>query len=163
MQLPIHIIAGILTQLIISSLITDLPLLSLILVAFFALASHFLLDALAKTTYHPPERINDSFWLMWHIFSYGIGLILLVYFIWEFWLGILFANLPDLLDWYTLRNIASYRKKPFKPYLHPIANKIRSICFHWLPDLTYNRLGILPELIVIIITICVIFLNQLVS
>ncbi len=161
MQLPIHIIAGILIQLFITGLIPNPPLLSFILVAIFALGSHFLLDALAKSTYHPPERIDDNFWLAWHIFSYGIGIIFLLLFIWEFWLGILFANLPDILDWYTLRNIATFRKKPFKPYMHPIVQKIRSIYFHWLPDLTYNRLGILPELIVILFTISVILLNKL--
>lgn len=160
MQLPIHIITGIVVHLIISTLIPDMSILSLMLIIFFALASHFLLDALAKSTYHPPERINDNFWLIWHIFSYGIGIFYLMLFIWDFWIAILFANLPDLLDWYTLRNIANYRKRPFKPYLHPIANKIRSSYFHWLPDLTYNRLGVLPELIVIIISICVIFSTQ---
>ncbi|MFX0125709.1 MAG: hypothetical protein ACFFAE_18945, partial [Candidatus Hodarchaeota archaeon] len=64
--------------------------------------------------------------------------------------------LPDLWDWYTLRNIASRKNQPDwgrRYYLHPIADKIRQIFFLWMPNLNYKRVGILPELSLIIIWI----------
>lgn len=162
MQFPTHLIAGIFIQYIILEFFITSPWISLILIVILAFCSHFLLDALAKTTYHPPERINDNFWLIWHIFVYGIGILFLIFFIWEYWLGMLFANLPDLWDWYTLRNIASRMKQPDwgkRYYLHPLADNIRSKLFFWLPNLSYNRIGILPELI--LIAIFVLFHKQI--
>ncbi|MFX0206201.1 MAG: hypothetical protein ACFFDT_09450 [Candidatus Hodarchaeota archaeon] len=152
MQFPTHIIIGVLIQYAISTLIPTPLWLSLILIVIFTFSSHFLLDALAKVTYHPPERIEDNFWLIWHIFVYAIGILLVLIFIWEYWIGILFANLPDLWDWFTLRKIATRKNQPnwgIRYYLHPVANKIRSYLFFWLPNLNYNRAGILPEFILI--------------
>ena len=37
----------------------------------FAFLSHFLIDALAKITYHTPEALKgDKFWIIWHIIIY---------------------------------------------------------------------------------------------
>jgi hypothetical protein len=46
-----------------------------------------------------------------------------------------------------------------KYYLHPLADRIRSKLFFWLPNLSYNRNGILPELI--LIAIFVLFHKQI--
>ena len=161
MQLPTHLITGILIQYIISTLTPTPSWLSIILIAFFAFCSHFLLDALAKSTYHPPERIKDNFWLTWHILVYLTGIAIIILFFSNYWLGMLFANLPDLWDWYTLRHIASRKKDPDwgnKYYFHPIADKVRSFLFSWMPNLNYKRIGILPELSLIILWFVIIIL-----
>lgn len=164
MQLPTHLIAGIFIQYLINTMIPTPTWLSVILIVIIAFCSHFLLDALAKSTYHPPERIHDNFWLTWHIFVYLIGFVIIGLFISEFWLGMLFANLPDLWDWYTLRNIASRKNQPEwgkRYYLHPIANKIRHIFFSWMPNLNHNRVGILPELSFIVLWIGITILSKI--
>lgn len=164
MQLPTHLIAGIVIQYLINTMIPTPTWLSVILIIITAFCSHFLLDALAKSTYHPPERIHDNFWLTWHLFVYLTGFVIIGLFIWEFWLGMLFANLPDLWDWYTLRNIASRKNQPEwgrRYYLHPIANKIRQIFFSWMPNLNHNRVGILPELSLIVLWIGITILSMI--
>ncbi len=160
MQLPTHLIAGILIQYIISIIIPTPTWLSVLLVIIIAFCSHFFLDALSRSTYHPPERIHDNFWLMWHIFVYLTGLGIIILHFWNYWLGMLFANLPDLWDWYTLRNIASRKNNPDwakQYYLHPIADKVRSSLFMWMPNLIYKRTGIIPELILIILWFVILF------
>ncbi len=149
MQLPIHLIFGILIQVIINRIVSITSILNPIFVIIVAFSSHFVLDAIAKATYHPPERINNKFWLYWHLFTYGIGFFIILLFFWQFFLGMFFANATDIWDWLFLRREAKRRKKPNwgkKYYLHPIADKIRAIFFFWLPSLNYNQIGILPEL-----------------
>ena len=156
MQLPTHLIAGILSQYFIVIMIPTPTLLAVLLVAIIAFCSHFFLDGLARLTYHPPERIHDNFWLTWHIFVYLTGITIIILFFRDYWLGMLFTNLPDLWDWYTLRNIASRKNQPDwgrRYYLHPIADKIRQIFFSWMPNLNYRKVGILPELSLIILWI----------
>lgn len=149
MQFPTHLIAGILIQFVVSALIPTPSWFSVLLIITIAFCSHFFLDAVAKITYHPPERIHDNFWLTWHIFVYFSGFIIIFLFFWKYWLGMLFAILPDLWDWYTLRNIASRKHQPKwgeKYYLHPIGDKLLSSFFKWIPNRRYKRIGILPEL-----------------
>ncbi|MFX0209065.1 MAG: hypothetical protein ACFFDT_23985 [Candidatus Hodarchaeota archaeon] len=164
MQLPTHLIVGILIQFLINAIIPTPTLLSMILIMICAFGSHFLLDPIAKSTYHPPQRIHDNFWLTWHVFVYLIGFVIIGLFIWDYWLGMIFANLPDLWDWYTLRNIAS-RKNQLdwgkRYYLHPIVDKIREKLFFWLPNLNYQRVGILPELSLIILWFGIMILSVL--
>ncbi|MFX1283733.1 MAG: hypothetical protein ACFFB5_08760 [Promethearchaeota archaeon] len=156
MQLPTHLIAGILIQGIIITMITEPTWLVVILVIISAFCSHFILDALARSTYHPPERIYDNFWLIWHIFVYLTGFLIIILFFQDYWLGMLFAILPDLWDWHTLRNIASRIDNPDwgrRYYLHPIVNRIRRSFLLWMPNLSHKRVGILPELSLIVIWI----------
>lgn len=163
MQLPTHLIAGILIQITISELIRTPTWVSFSLVAIITFCSHFLLDPIARITYHPPERIHENFWLTWHIFVYITGFIIIGLFIWNYWLGMLFAYLPDLWDWYILRNIASRKNQPDwgkKYYLHPISTKIRNSFFSWLPDLTLEQIGILPELSLIVLWFSIIVFSS---
>ena len=153
MQFPIHLIFGILIQLTINSFIPITSILNPIFIIIFAFSSHFILDAIAKATYHPPERINNRFWLYWHLFTYGIGFLITLLFVWQYFLGMLFANATDIWDWLFLRREAKRRNDPNwgkKYYLHPIADKIRATFFFWLPNLNYNQKGILPETLFII-------------
>ncbi|MHA1225801.1 MAG: hypothetical protein ACTSPV_03585 [Candidatus Hodarchaeales archaeon] len=154
MQLPIHLIAGIMVQLGINALVPPDNILNPILIIILAFGSHFILDPIAKVTYHPSERIDDNFWLYWHMFVFVAGFLIMAVFIWKYFLGMFFANLVDIWDWLFLRETAK-RKGDLnwgkKYYLHQIADIIRAKFFSWLPSLNYNRYGILPELVFILV------------
>ncbi|MHA1971728.1 MAG: hypothetical protein ACTSW1_01975, partial [Candidatus Hodarchaeales archaeon] len=125
-----------------------------VFVMIFAFGSHFILDPLAKATYHPSQRLDTKFWLYWHMFVFITGLVIMAVFIWKYFLGMFFANLVDIWDWLFLRETAKRKRDPDwgrKYYLHPFADKIRSKFFFWLPNLNYKQIGILPELIFITI------------
>ena len=126
MEAITHILTGVLVQILcFQYLIFPYNILFTILFAFF---SHFIIDALAKITYHTPEpRKEDKFWLIWHIIILGGSIIGLVWFFIPFWLGELFANLVDVWDWLILRPIQSKKKKlnpetnwGEKYFLHPL-------------------------------------------
>ena len=78
----------------------------------FAFLSHFLIDALAKITYHTPKALKgDKFWIIWHIIIYSGSLIVLIIFFIPYWLGMLFAKIVDIWDWFILRPIQNKKKK----------------------------------------------------
>ena len=146
MQLPTHVIFGVLIQIGISLVYPKVDLLFYLVVFLTAFISHFMLDSLAIMTYHPPNRQNTKFWLYWHIFVYISGIIFILgslainpFLV----VGILGANLEDLWDWVLLRWLLKSTNK--KLYIHKFANKIRSLFKTHVPDLTYNSLGIIPE------------------
>ncbi len=146
LQLPTHVTFGILIQLLLYQIYhkNDIPF--LIIVFLLALLSHFILDSLAIMTYHPPERQHTNFWLYWHIFVYVTGIIFILISLLInplFIVGIIGANLPDLWDWVFLRWLLKSKNK--KLYIHKYANKIRSLFKSYVPDLSYNKLGIIPE------------------
>jgi hypothetical protein len=151
MQLPTHLLTGIVIQYILFQLFPEQNILVLLLVFFIAFTSHFFLDALAKVTYHPPVKEPGYFWAIWHIFVYSLGILIIILYIQSFFLGMLAANLVDLWDWVFLRNYANRRNQPEwgkKYYLHPIADKIRQSLFFWVPNLNHSKIGILPEILV---------------
>ena len=152
MQLPTHVTFGVFIQIILAILYPKTDPLFFILVFTFSLGSHFLLDSLAIMTYHPPDRQLTNFWLYWHILVYTSGTVFIISALiinpW-FIVGILGANLPDLWDWIILRWLLKSTNK--KLYVHKFANKIRSFFKSYVPDLTYNKKGIVPEFILIIL------------
>ena len=151
MQLPTHVTFGVIIQILIGMLIQQRDMFFYFIVFLCALLSHFILDSLAIMTYHPPNRQHTNFWLYWHIFVYISGFFLIIgslYINSLFIIGILGANLPDLWDWVFLR--AMIKSQNNKLYVHKYANKIRSLFKEQVPDLTFNKIGILPELILII-------------
>ena len=151
MQLPTHIIAGILIQELITSYIHIDALLKIVLIIITCFLSHFLLDPIAILTYHPPQREHTNFWLYWHLFVYGAGLVLLIIFFNPYWLGMVSANAVDLWDWYFLRPYGNRTGKPDlqKKYgLHFIADRIRKpLVKLGIPNLSHKKIGIIPELI----------------
>jgi hypothetical protein len=151
MQLPTHLVSGILIQWLI---ITIYPatqsieiLIQIILIIVLCLSAHYVIDGFAIATYHPPEPENTKFWLYWHIFIYLSGIVIIISFFNSFLIGMFFANLVDLWDWVLRRHVL---KKP--PQLHWVAEKLRTQLKKILPELTYNKYGIIPELILIVVT-----------
>ena len=152
MQLPTHVTVGVLLQILLNIIYPTNDILFYGSVFLITLFSHFILDSLAIMTYHPPTREHTNFWLYWHIFVYVSGIFLIIgsltinpFFI----IGILGANLPDLWDWVILRWILKSNNK--KLYVHKYANNIRSLFKSHVPDLTYNKFGIAPEFILILV------------
>jgi len=156
MQMPTHLIAGALIQIIIEISLPDPTLIWLkisliIIVAFF---SHFFIDASAKATYHPPKPLKDDcFWVWYHVFVYSSAVVIIIILFPWFWLGMLAANAVDLWDWYFLRPMANKKENPDwgKKYrLHPIADFIRRKIFFFLPDLGHDRKGAIPEIVLVV-------------
>ncbi len=169
MQLPTHLIAGILIQEFISSYINIDPALKIILIIVTCFLSHFILDPIALLTYHPPQREDTKFWLYWHLFVYGAGIFLLIVFFNPYWLGMISANAVDLWDWYFLRPYGNKIGKPNlqKKYgLHFIADIVRQPLIKiGVPNLGHKKIGIIPELILtsIFLIIAIIRLGEFIS
>lgn len=154
MQLPTHVIFGVAIQIAISILYPRQDLIFFVMVFVIALLSHFILDSLAIMTYHPPNRQQTKFWLYWHIFVYLTGIFFIIVALVSnplLIVGIIGANVPDLWDWVLLRWILKSTNK--KLYIHKFANKIRSIFKNHVPELTYSKIGILPESVLISLSV----------
>ncbi|MHA2276182.1 MAG: hypothetical protein ACXAC2_10460 [Candidatus Kariarchaeaceae archaeon] len=164
MQLPTHVLVGIVIQFLVFQLFEGPTWLLFLLVIVFGFSSHFFVDALAKITYHPPDRQPGNFWLRWHLFVYLFGVFLIVIYIQTYFIGMLAANLVDIWDWLFLRNYAKRKNQPDwgkRYYLHPIANRIRLLLFSRLPNLAYTKLGILPEATLYFLWFCLFLVDLL--
>jgi len=132
---------------------------NVIFTILFAFISHIILDALSIITYHTPDSMrDDKFWLVWHYIIYALSLFSIVLFIIPYWLSLLFANIIDLWDWFTLRPIQKKikLKNPDskwgdKYYMHQIVDWVRLKLFYWLPKRNYKKSGILIEISIIIV------------
>ena len=152
MNLQTHVLTGILIQ-ICCFRIFVFPL-NIIFTILFAFLSHLLIDAFVLITYHTHEpQKGDLFWLSWQIITYGSGAFLIVLFF-PYTLGMLFANLIDIIDWLILREF--YRIK-FKNeerdwnknyFFHNIIEKIRKYTLFWLPNWNYEKKAIIPEILI---------------
>lgn len=151
-----HFLTGVLIQ-ILFFMYFKFPF-NILFTMVFAFLSHFLIDALAKITYHTPEALKgDKFWIIWHIIIYSGSLIILIIFFIPYWLGMLFAKIVDIWDWIILRPIQNKKKKKNpeskwmeKYFFHPIIDKIRKRTLFWLPNWNFKRKGIIPEIIIIL-------------
>ena len=155
MQLPTHLIVGILIQEILTIYIPTNDFIRVLLIIICCFSSHFFVDAIAIITYHPPERENTKFWLYWHVFVYSAGIFIFILFLNPYWLGMLSAFVVDLWDWFFLRPIGNKFNKPdlLQRYgVHFIANKLRKPLIQvGVPNLGHNPYGIIPELILIVL------------
>ncbi len=142
MQAPTHILTGILLLEIFRAIFPAAPLWVQILVVFpLSLASHFFVDASSIITYHPPKADwKDWFWVSYHVLVYAGTIVVLVFFLVEYWWTIIAANLPDLIDWVILRPI--FKKGPV---FHPIADKLRAALYKKTPNWNYKRWTIVIE------------------
>ena len=153
MQLPTHVIFGVLIQLLLFQIYPKIDFFFLLTVFVLAFISHFILDSLAIMTYHPPERQHTNFWLCWHIFVYSSGILYIIILLTNnpiLVVGILGANLTDIWDWILLRWLLKSQNK--KLYIHKYAIMLRSFFKDHVPDLTYKKIGIIPEFLLIIVT-----------
>ncbi|TKJ20733.1 MAG: hypothetical protein CEE43_11760 [Promethearchaeota archaeon Loki_b32] len=157
MNLQTHILTGILIQ-IFCFRVFILPF-DIVFTILFAFLSHFIIDAFVLITYHTSEpQKGDLFWISWQIISYGSGTILILFFL-PYALGMLFANLIDIIDWLILRQIHRIKLKTEKLdwtknyFFHNFVAKIRKYTLFWLPNWNYNKKGIIPEIIINIILI----------
>ena len=138
---------------------------NIIFTIILAYLSHLVVDALAKITYHTPEaHTDDKFWVIWHIIIYSISLISIAIFFIPFWLGMLFANLIDITDWFILRPLRKKRSRTQKDannqdywWAHDQADWIRAKLFFWLPDWHLKYASVSIEIIIIICFSLIIF------
>ena len=154
MQLPTHLTAGILIQILVSMLYPSEDLIFLSIVFILAFLSHFFIDALAIMTYHPPEVQNTIFWKYWHIFVYGTSFFIIIGALLInplFAVGMIGANLVDLWDWVLLRAILKSENK--KLYIHKYVNVLRNPIKPYVPDMTYSHYGIIPEFFLILVVL----------
>lgn len=150
MQGITHVLAGVLILLYLEGRIQE-PY-DKALIVILAFLSHGLLDSVAVATYHPPEAMfDDIFWVASHTLWYGLLIVALVLYLRTYWYAILAATLPDLWDWFLVRPVFDWQlgnpELAETVYLHPYVVYQPS----WLPDLTMNPLGVLPELVLIVI------------
>ncbi|MFW9937073.1 MAG: hypothetical protein ACFFD5_05450 [Candidatus Thorarchaeota archaeon] len=149
-----HLLAGILIQVLCFKFFS-FPF-DFLLTILFAFLSHFILDALVNITYHTPDpRKEDKFWLFWRVFDYSGTAIICIIFFFPYVLGMLFANMMDIVDWVIMRPI--YRKKVGQEefdwnknfIFHELIAKFRDKLLFWLPNWRFKKYGIIPELIII--------------
>ena len=161
MEAITHILTGVLIQILCFEYI-PFPY-NIIITVILAFFSHFLIDALAKITYHTPDaRWKDPFWVIWHVIIFASSIfaaIWLLVYSWALVLGMVCANLVDIWDWAILRNIQKIKESPEndssgekwgeKYFIHPLIDKFRKKAFFWLPNWNYKKRGIIPELFLI--------------
>jgi len=132
--------------------------LNIIFTIVLAYISHLIFDALSKLTYHTPEaHKDDKVWVIWHVIIYSASLLSIVFLILPFWLGILFANIIDIWDWFILRPLQKRKLKSGTNsswgqnwYLHKHADWVSEKILGWLPNWRYKYFGISIELIIIV-------------
>lgn len=146
MQAPTHILTGIFLLAVFRVIFPLAPIwLQVVVVLPLTVASHFIIDATAIITYHPPKADwKDWFWVSYHLSILIGSTILLVFFVVDYWWVIIAANLPDIIDWLILRLL--FKKNPI---CHPIADKLRNFLFNKTPNWNHKRWTIIIELIII--------------
>lgn len=149
-----HLLAGILIQILCFKFFI-FPI-NFLFTILFTFLSHFILDAFVNITYHTPDPQKESkFWLSWRVFDYTGTAIIAILFFFPYVLGMVFANMMDIVDWVILRPI--YRKKVGNEefdwnknfVFHELIKKFREKLLFWLPNWRYKKYGIIPELIII--------------
>ncbi|MHA1856875.1 MAG: hypothetical protein ACTSYY_12590, partial [Promethearchaeota archaeon] len=97
MQMPTHFLIGILIAKLFSLLPPTFPVAAqIIIIALLAVISHYLLDCIAISTYHPYEaHWDDKFFKGFHlIYAFGIAIFLFIWFFIPYWWVMLFSILP---------------------------------------------------------------------
>ncbi len=161
MQAPTHILTGILLLEIFRAIFPASALwIQIVVVLPLSIASHFVIDALAIFTYHPPKADwKDWFWVSYHLLIYIGSVVILVFFLVEYWWVIIAANLPDIVDWLILRLF--FKKDPI---CHPFADKLRNVLFKRTPNWNHKRWTIVIEFGIIgIILTSILLLREFVT
>ena len=153
MQLPTHLI----TAVAIDKWIRHSPLpagLKPVVTAAACFISHGILDKIARSTYHPPDPLDDDFWRIYHQkILPNLTWMVVGTFAPKHFLAMFFSAMPDL-DW-VARGIAHRRGRPIPGWETPVMNEglhhfldripvINQL--NRLPDLRFQRKGVLVEL-----------------
>lgn len=151
MQAITHLAFGVFIQKYIEAM--DMPsYFSLLLIIVLAFLSHILLDSISKITYHPAVPQKTTFWYAYHLFVLVSSILFVILFI-QYWIGMLFANLPDIIDWLIIRNYYWIIKKEKKYDISVIHGKIIDYvaqkCFFWLPNLREKEWSVINELVIV--------------
>ncbi|NVM53368.1 MAG: hypothetical protein HWN66_06655 [Candidatus Helarchaeota archaeon] len=158
MQAISHFLIGIIIHILLIDIFPPLGLILMIFVAFF---SHFLVDSLARMTYHLKEaQPDDKFWVIYHLIIIPAGFVVLIVFWKPYWLAMGMAVLIDIYDWGFIRGIRKLKKDPLwlEGYeIHPLIDKFRTKFFSWLPDWNEKRYGVVPEAIFITLLLIIIY------
>ncbi|MFX1233550.1 MAG: hypothetical protein ACFFBY_03235 [Promethearchaeota archaeon] len=163
METITHCFAGIICQIICFHYFL-FPL-NIILTIILAVASHIVIDIFARSTYHLSEpQWKDKFWITWQIIIRISAVIVIIFFFFPFWLGMLFAKIPDIVDWRILRAIQRriYKKtsssnKDFILIFHPFKDWVSNKFFFWLPNLNQKKYGLIIELMFLIVLYILIY------
>ena len=146
MQMPTHFLFGVLIAKLFSLLPPTFPIAAqILLIAVLAVISHYLLDCIAISTYHPYKaHWDDNFFKIFHIvYALALSVFIFIWFFKDYWWVMLFSILPDIIDWYILRPI--FHKDPL---VHPSIDKVRNALFSWLPDLKEKKWAVVNEFII---------------
>ncbi|MHA1684074.1 MAG: hypothetical protein ACTSUE_24255 [Promethearchaeota archaeon] len=127
---------------------------------------HFFIDAVAVSTYHPPEALTkDKFWIAWHVIVFAGSVVVAIVFWKPYFWGMLCAIIPDIYDWAIIRPIRTYQEKKqgdeydeSKEFMkgkdfHPLVDRFRQRFLKFLPNLNYAKKGIVPEISIWILCI----------
>jgi len=153
MQLPTHFITGVMIDKFTRKSKLPEPV-RLVVLAGACYLSHGILDKIARATYHPPDPLDDRFWIVYHrnilptitwslVGNYGQ----------KHWFAMLCSALPDL-DW-VIRGLKQKYGQQFPGWdgpllnegLHSFLDRIPVInLLNHLPDMRFQRKGVLVEL-----------------
>jgi hypothetical protein len=166
MQGPTHLITGVLIQKAMRK-VQPLPL-QYFLVAFLAIISHGILDALARLTYHPSKAlIHDWFWVSYHT----ILIFLIIFVFAKYWgrykIGLIFSVLPDL-DWVVIHSselfsfrIPFWNRAILHESLFTFLNSLPPLRFlNTLPDWSLERKGVILELAFLVPLISLVYVME---
>ena len=122
---------------------------------------HFIIDAIAKMTYHPPEPLTkDKFWVTWHVIIFGGSVFVAIWFWVPYFWGMLASIVPDIYDWGIIRGVRAYQKHKLGDNyenksefmkgheFHPWVDKFRNKYLEFLPNWNFQKKGIIPELVI---------------
>jgi hypothetical protein len=158
MQLSTHFVTGVLIDKIASRAKLSAPA-RFAVVAVTCYLSHGILDKLARSTYHPPDPLEDGFWTPYHkkvlpALTWAVT----TAFAPKHWFAMLCSALPDL-DWVARgiqrkykREIPGWQQPVLNEGLHAFWNKVPVINqLNRLPDLRYNPKGVLVEMGLVVV------------
>lgn len=163
MQGPTHITAGIALEKLFQPL--KPKAFRFIALAITALLMHSVFDRIAIMTYHPPNAdLHDPFWVGYHVPVYLAFLIMAIYFIPRYPIGVSFSILPDL-DWVFIHGASALGiKDPWydEAYLHKGVHFVIdhlppfSLLHQYLPDYRHQPWTILIEVGLIVLMVLLI-------
>jgi hypothetical protein len=153
MQPPIHILSGMIIKRMFDW--RSFRFFSVLFIIITALLFHGILDKIGKACYSPDTvDFTDPLWLVFHIISWLVSLVMLYMFWPEYWLGIVFSLLP-YLDWIVIHTAGAFGQEVIfynKPWIHIGINYVIDhtvpLCYlNLLPDQHLNPLACVWEVL----------------